>query len=96
MLLSLSLTPVHSFGNHFRSPEVRRSMKRNSVVAEAEDRAIDIAIPPSWPVAMAPHRDDEALKFIANTEPTQELAFVRRLRRLKLGFSRSGTPDSLP
>ena len=86
---------MHSFGNHFRSPEARRSAKRHTEVFAAEDDIAEgAALPKFQPILVEPRQDDVALKFIANIEPIHELALVPRLRRLKLGFSRSATPEA--
>jgi len=90
MLVSLSFTPVHSFSNHFRAPEVRRSVKRHTVVSQAEDCASAVTLRHSEPTAIVPPFENDALRVIANAQSPSVLPVIRRLRRLKLGSSRSG------
>jgi hypothetical protein len=94
ILVSLSITPVHNFSNHFRAPEVRRTVKRHTVVSQAEDCASAVTARHSEPIATVPPFENSAIMPTGNQESPSVLPVIRWLRRLKLGTSRSGPSEA--
>jgi hypothetical protein len=97
MLLTFPMSTPHSFTDHFRTPEVRRSIVRHTAVAaveDATDRAIvRIGIEPnalSLPV-------DFKTKFAAinNVELALQASPTHLFLRLKLRASPAGGEDPL-
>jgi hypothetical protein len=95
MLLTFPMIKPHSFTDHFRTPEVRRSIVRHTQVAEVEDATVKaivrIGIEPnalSLPV-------DFKTKFatISNVELALQGSPTRLFLRLKLGASPAGGED---
>jgi hypothetical protein len=100
MLLSFPANASHSFGEHFRTNEARRSIVRHAFVAGPEaDGAQTIAhidAQPTIPMPVIIESDPKALDwFESSSQISSEFSFVRLIQRFKLGSSSSGGPDPL-
>ena len=96
MLLAFPIRPVHQFANHFRTPEVRRSMERHTPVAQPEaGPAESIAHQAVLPALVAPVDTGDVITPIGEFELSSEIPLSRLLLRLKLGPSRAGDQDPL-
>jgi hypothetical protein len=98
MLLCFPASTPHNFRDHFRVPELTRSVKRHTFVAAPQsDPSAAIqssSLIPSDSVAV-PEPDHSA--FIAGAIPAFSISLPRLLRRLKLAPSgASGGFDPLP
>ena len=96
MLLAFPIRQAHQFTNHFRTPEVRRSIERHTPIAHPEagiaERIAHQAVLP----ALLVHIDTGAVvEPAANIEFASQVPLSRLLLRLKLGSSRSGGQDPL-
>ena len=100
MLLSFPASASHSFGEHFRTNEVRRSIVRHAFVAGPEaDGAQTIAhidAQPTIPMPVIIESDPKPLDgFELSSQGSSDCSFVRLIQRFKLGSSSSGGPDPL-
>jgi len=94
MLLSFPASKVHDFDAHFRTPEVRRSIERNTSVAFGHDNAKEsVAHSHLLPTFFVPAQTDRPTTS-RDTEKPFEAPRFRILSRLKL--SGSGGQDPLP
>jgi hypothetical protein len=96
MLLAFPLRSAHQFTDHFRTPEVRRSIERHTPIAHPDSRIADrIAHQAIMPAFLVPVDIGEATFSVANVEVSSKTPISRLLLRLKLGSSRSGGQDPL-
>ena len=97
MLLSFPASRFHSFSAHFRTPEVRRTTERNTLVTE-ETRNPRESIPRSelLPTFFAP-AEPVSVKIIfdRNLDSHADFPLVHLLSRLKLNPPGSGGEDPL-
>lgn len=97
MLLTFPLIKSHSFNDHLRTPEVRRSIVRHTQVAETENATAQsverIRIQPiELPLLLESETKfatSTNVKFVLPSAPT------RLFLRLKLGTSPAGGEDPL-
>jgi hypothetical protein len=97
LLLTFPLVKAHTFNDHFRSPEIRRSIVRHTQVAEADDATAEsvqrINIQPTALFQLLDLNQESAkvinVEFVPQAVPTQ--LFLR----LKLGNSPGGGEDPL-
>lgn len=96
MLLSFPANSSHSFGEHFRSNEVRRSIVRHAIVAGPEADGVQaiahVDAEPTIPMPVVIESDPKTLDVF---ELPSEVSFVRLIQRFKLGSSSSGGSDPL-
>jgi hypothetical protein len=95
MLLTFPMVKPHSFTDHFRPPEVRRSMVRHTHVAAVEEATVkSIARFGIQPNAL-PLLFDFQTKFatISNVELALQASPIRLFLRLKLGARPAGGED---
>jgi hypothetical protein len=96
MMLAFPIRSAHQFESHLRNPEVRRSIERNTAVANPESKPSERisyrAVQPALFVLV--NTGDASLPF-ANAKPFSYAVFPRLISRLKLGSSRSGGQDPL-
>jgi hypothetical protein len=96
MLLTLPIRSGHQYTNHFRTPEVRRTVERHTYVAHTN----------AGPAESVPHQnvlapllatvdDGDVIKPVVDSEISTQIPISRLLLRLKLGWSRSGNQDPL-
>lgn len=96
MLLSFPAVRVHSFGTHFRSPTVRRSIERHTAVAQTDDQGGDRVAPavalPSFFTSIEP-----ASRVVTrgDSPPFSHPPIVRLLSRRKFCPSASSGQDPL-
>ena len=96
MLLEFPAYKSHQFKNHFRSPEVRRSIERHTFFAQPEvTGAEQTAHPDVAPPVLVPVATPDFSKPLANFAIASEPPVTRYLLRLKLGPSRSSESDPL-
>src|SRR5579864_2480979 len=96
MLLSIPANASHSFGEHFRTNEMRRSIVRHAFVAGPEaDGAQTIAHIDAQPTIPMPVIIENDPKPLDVYELSSEFSFVRLIQRFKLGPSRTAGPDPL-
>jgi hypothetical protein len=97
MLLTFPTNKAHSFANHFRTPEVRRSIVRHTQLAQTEnDAATSIKRlglqPDIVPLLLV---IQTAFATTSNVELAPQALPTRLFLRLKLGFSLAGGEDPL-
>jgi hypothetical protein len=96
MLLAFPVQRVHQYTNHFRAPQIRRSIVRHTPIAHPEagtaERIANQAVLPALPVYI--DTGDEVAPA-ANIEFVPQVPISHLLSRLKLGSSRSGGQDPL-
>jgi hypothetical protein len=96
MLLLLPAAKAHTFGPHFRTPEVRRSAERHTSVAYGEnDTHQRLAQSNLLPRFLAPPETGGKIFLSPNFESTFEVPLSRLLRRLKLKHCGSSGQDPL-
>jgi hypothetical protein len=96
MLLAFPIRSAHRFENHFRAPEVRRSIERHTVVAHSESAPVErIADQAVVPALWVPVDLREAIQPASEVELSASIPISRLLLRLKLGSARSGSQDPL-
>jgi len=96
MLLAFPIRSAHRFENHFRTPEVRRTVERHTVVAHSESAPIErIAHQAVMPALLVPIDLREANEPASKVELSSPIPISRLLLRLKLGSARSGSQDPL-
>lgn len=97
MLLFLPANRVHCFGNHFRTPEVRRTIERQTPVAYSTENARErVARSELLPTFFAPTETSSKIVPLDNVESTRQVPLSRLLNRLKLHPSGSSGRDPLP
>jgi hypothetical protein len=95
MLLAFPIRSAHQFSDHFRTPEVRRSIERHTPIAHPDSRSAERTPHQALlPALLIPTDDLDALKPAAHFD-FAEIPISRLLLRLKLGSSRSGSQDPL-
>lgn len=97
MLLTFPAIKPHNFSDHFRTPEVRRSIVRHTQVAQVEDATatsvVGIGIEPDpLPLVLIVETTFTPNNKVESAPPT--LA-TRLFLRLKLGSSAAGGEDPL-
>jgi len=98
MLLVFPMQSAHQYANHFRTPQVRRSIERHTFIAHPDGDAAPaqrIANQAVFPALLVPLDAGNAVKPIANFELSSQVPISRLLLRLKLGSPRSGSQDPL-
>jgi hypothetical protein len=96
MLLTLPIRSAHRYTNHFRTPEVRRTVERHTYVVHGNAGSAECV---SHQDVLVPVRvsvdDGDAIKPAIDSEIAPQIPISRLLLRLKLGSSRSGNQDPL-
>jgi hypothetical protein len=96
MLLTLPVPRVHQAADHFRSPEMRRSIERNVFLERSKDDSSErISANYLEPTSLFRTETEDRVKPFAGFAATPQVPLTGLLMRLKLGSSRSGTPDPL-
>jgi hypothetical protein len=96
MLVMLPVPRVHQAADHFRSPEIRRSIERNVFLERTKnDFSERISTNYLEPTSLLRTETEDSVKLIVGFAPTPQVPITRLLLRLKLGSSVSGTPDPL-
>ena len=96
MLLTLPVPRAHQFTDHFRAPEVRRSVERNVFLERTKSDASErISTHYLQPTGLFRADTEDSVKPFREFALTPRVPLTRLLLRLKLGPSRSGTPDPL-
>jgi hypothetical protein len=96
MLLSFPASSVHSFGTHFRTPEVRRALERHTSVAHSDGNTPElIAHNDLLPTFFTPAETGSKIFPTDNSEPSSDVPLSSLLNRRKLSPSGSGGPDPL-
>jgi hypothetical protein len=95
MLLTFPIIKPHSFADHFRTPEVRRSIVRHTQVAEVENATVRTVERFGIQPSAVPLLFDCKTKHpdISNVELALEAIPTRLFLRLKLGASPAGGED---
>jgi hypothetical protein len=95
MLLTLPIRSAHQYQNHFRSPEVRRTIERHTFFAHTNiGPAERISHSAVQPTLLASVEDEDAIEPAGNREFSPPILTSRLLLRPKLG-SRSNSQDPL-
>jgi hypothetical protein len=96
MLLSFPASKVHCFGAHFRSPEVRRAVERQTSVAHGESNLHEsIARSGLLPTFFTPRETNSKIIPVDNFESAAEVTLLSLLNRRKLNPCGSGAQDPL-
>jgi hypothetical protein len=96
MLLSFPAARVHSFGAHFRTPEVRRMAQRQTCVAVESHRGQHNAVRSDpLPKFFAPIETTLSLNSDSSLQSPSEIPLLRQLNRLKLKSRGSRGQDPL-
>lgn len=96
MLLAFPLRSAHQFADHFRTPEVRRSIERHTPIAHSDTGPTSgITHQIVLPVLLMPVDIGENPFPATNVYVSSETPISRFLLRLKLGLSGSGSQDPL-
>jgi hypothetical protein len=95
MLLLFPAAKVHTFGAHFRNPEVRRSAQRHIFIAQSENTDGRIAESAPLPVFFAPTENVQHRFALDNQEFTTEVSFAHLVNRMKLNPPGSNAQDPL-
>lgn len=96
MLLAFPMRSAHKYTDHFRTPEVRRSIERNTFVAQPESGPTErIAHQAVLPALLVPIDSGDTIEPVAGFELPFETPLSRLLLRLKLGSARSDSQDPL-
>jgi hypothetical protein len=95
MLLMFPAVKPHSFTDHFRTPEVRRSIVRHTQVTEVENATVKTLVRIGIEPNELPLLVDFEAKFapISNVELAVQALPTRLFLRLKLGASPAGGDD---
>jgi hypothetical protein len=95
MLLTFPTIKPHSFSDHFRTPEVRRSILRHTQVAAVEEATVKSIVRFGIQPNALPLLFDFQTKFvtISNVELAVQASPIRLFLRLKLGASPAGGED---
>ena len=96
MLISFPAGNGHSFGTHFRTPQVRRAIERQVSIAHSDSNIRD-QVAHSDPLAtfFAPADPHPGMMARGHRESFPEVPLPRLLSRLKLNPSGSGNQDPL-
>jgi hypothetical protein len=95
-LLTFPMQSAHQFTNHFRTPEVRRSIERHTPVTQSESQVTEcIPYQALLPNLIIPVDEGKVPIRVTNFEFASQVPLSRLLSRLKLGPSRSDGPDPL-
>jgi hypothetical protein len=95
-LLTFPLQSAHQFTDHFRIPEVRRSIERHTPIAQPESETAErIPRQAMLLTRIVPMDAGKVITPISDVEPSSELPLSRLLSRLKLGAPSSSAPDPL-
>jgi hypothetical protein len=95
MLLSFPIQSPHHFKDHFRLPEVRRSIELHTSIAQPEaNSAESVAYQTMVPALLVPVDTGDANNPVVNFE-INRVPLSHMLLRLKLGYSRSDGQDPL-
>jgi len=96
MLLSFPANKVHRFAFHFRTPEIRRAIERNTFLAQPEitgaEHIVHAKVAPSVLVVFV---TPVFSKPLANARIASEPLPIRFLLRFKPKFTGSGGSDPL-
>jgi hypothetical protein len=96
MLISLPADRAHSFATHLRAPVVRRATQTHTSIARpklsATKKLEQCTLAPSLVAAI---KDASMGRPLPRLKVTTEVLPARLLRRLKLGFARTSSPDPL-
>jgi len=96
MLLAFPMQSAFRLADHFRAPEVRRSIVRHTFIAQHQSGPVDrIARQAVLPAFPAPIDTENVTEPISNIEISSQVPLSRLLLRVKLGPSRSGGRDPL-
>jgi hypothetical protein len=96
MLLAFPLRSTHHFADHFRNPEVRRSIERHTPIAHSDTETTGrVAHQIVLPAFVSPLDIGKARFPVTKVQVSSETPISRFLLRLKLGSSRSGSQDLL-
>jgi hypothetical protein len=96
MLISFPTVRVHSFADHFRPPEIRRTTQRQTyVAAESHHVQENVVRSDVRPKFFAPVETPCSLAGDRGFESTSEIPLVRLLHRLKLNPSGLSGQDPL-
>ncbi len=96
MLLTLPLSRVHQPTVHVRSPELRQSVQRHIFLEQTNpDAAERISAHYLQPTGLFQADAIDRAKLFKKFAPIPQVSRTRLLLRLKLGKSRSSTPDPL-
>ena len=95
MLLTFPTIKSHSFADHFRTPEVRRSIVRHTSIAAVEDATVKSIVRIGIAPTALPLLLDLKNKFatIRNVELALQSSPTHLFLRLKLGASPAGGED---
>lgn len=96
MLLSVPIQRPHRFTDHFRGPEVRRSIERHTKIAPPESGPENRIQFDVLRRLAAPVDDEAEIKALPDFDPVPQVPLTRLLLRLKLASSRAGAQDPLP
>jgi hypothetical protein len=95
-LLTFPMQSAHQFTDHFRTPEVRRSIERHTPIAQPESEAAErIPHQPVLPTRIIPIDDGVVITAVANFGLSSQVPLSRLLSRVKLGSRSSRAPDPL-
>jgi hypothetical protein len=97
MLLTFPIIKPHIFSDHYRTPEIRRSIVRNTHVAEAKNATVEtVARIGIQPNALSFLRDlDTKFKSSINVESVPQVTPIRLFLRLKSRTPPAGGEDPL-
>jgi hypothetical protein len=96
MLISFPIRSAHQFENHFRTPEVRRSIERHTAIVNPESKAPErISYQGVLPSFLKITDAADVPYPVARGQVSDHLEFPHLYPRLKLGSSRSGSQDPL-
>lgn len=85
LLLSLAVPKSHSFGTHFRTPEVRQSTVRHIFAAHTYDTTCEhVTHDNLQPAPLTPIAINHYIEPLQNLASAPEILLVRPLSRLKL------------
>jgi hypothetical protein len=96
MLLTFPVQRVHQFADHYRTPEIRRSVARHSFLDETKSDASErISAHYLEPGSLVLVDFENDVKPFKESARVPRVPLARLLLRLKLGSSLSGTSDPL-
>jgi hypothetical protein len=96
MLLSFPAASVHNFGTHFRAPEVRRAIERQTSVAQSDRTTQELVAQGDFlPMFLAPAATTAKILSRENFESPSNVPPSGLLKRRKLNPSGSGGEDPL-
>jgi hypothetical protein len=96
VLLTFPMRSAHQYTNHFRTPEVRRSIERHIFVAHTNlDPAERISQQSVLRTIVVPLDGQDAISPLDRSQFRSLIPISHLLSRLKLGSSRSDSQDPL-